>query len=723
MDAVDQFLQDGAQPPQAGVSPEATAVPAQSVPKGFDDVDRFLNDGHATDELTGELIPLSMSGNTPETAMNRSPLSAADRLKLSLGNLEGNVKYLRNRFQDVKQIKDSEGKPSKDLAVLEQGTWYKVDPENGEIDDPWEKTKEYLKDAAEYAPEALGFGIGAGAGYLSGGLSLPASAAISGAATGAVRTSLGRLVGTYDASAAEQAWDIGFESLLNAAGAKILSGVKPTAKVVADKLDKVYETFEDTLPKSELMKKAGDAIADTPKNLFKKLFASYSVGEQNFDTFLENPERTKSMMKAAYAQTGANTDEYHNVITQRQISSVKDAVLETPKILTSIYGAMRNKILSEVPENFTSNLDDSLYATYGDAIQRGLGRIKSGTGQWLEGKDAQEFLAKAKNLRGVQFSLVPQKELAARMATADDIGSEAAYLANSGAYDVLDQYYKKLGVFAGGKDRTGKEGAKALLDFKKVATDIAWELENADEVKALSGVRDIIARSRVSIDNAALSGLKQGGDNLANQFIKMNKSYNELSDEMKPVLNVVRQYRQNKNDKIFETLLGKFTSRGGKSVTEKGAFDGARSVAEQYGLKDIANQITDAQTSVRVGEAAKAFNPIKPGYYKSDAIGTSQAGIAMYALASQNPALLAAIVGMQTLRSPTTARAAAATVQGMAKGQALLDKMTKRELDAFLSDPKAIQTFMTGVTSAPLSYAQTSQQLQQLIQQHQGGAQ
>lgn len=738
MDELDQILGStdagGAGPSglMGGTAQAAgTQAPPAPMPKGMDDLDRILNDGQATDPLLDELIPLSMSGNTPETAMNKSPLSAQDRMKLSLGNLKGNVDYLRKRFQDVKQIKGEDGQPSNDLAVLQDGTWYRVDPNNGEIADPWERTKEYLKDASEFGPEALGAGVGAGAAWLSGGSAAPAVPLIAGATSGVVRTNLGRVVGTYNATPAEQAWDIGFESLMNLAGVKIAAGVKPTAKWVADKLDDVHRAFKDVMPEAVNKggKRVADAIADTPKSIMKKIFASYSVGEQNFDTFLENPERTKALMKAAYAQTGANTDEYHNVITQRQVGSVKEAVLETPKIMTQIYGAMRNKILASVPESFTSNLDNSLYATYGDAVDLGIGRVWSPrgahyeTGEWLEGKAAKEFLAKTKDLRGVKFSLIPQKDLAARMTNAEDIGSEAAYLAHSGAYSSLDSYYKKLGLFAGGKDRTGVAGAKALLDFKKVATDIAWELENADEVKALTGVRDIIARSRTSIDNAALNGLKQAGDNVADMFTKMNSSYNELNQEMKPVLNVVRQYRETKNDKVFESLLGKFTSRGGKNVSEKGAFEGARSVAEAHGLKDIANKIATAQTDVRVGEAAKAFNPIKPGMYKSDMLGLSQAGMAMYALASGNPAMLAALIGVQTLRSPTTARAAAATMMGLAKGQAALNKMTKRELDRFLSDPAAIQSFVGGVSAAPLSYMQADQQLQQMIQQQTGQGQ
>jgi hypothetical protein len=133
-------------------APQAAAPQATPPPKGLEfDPEAFVNDGQAIDPYTDEKIPLTFSGRTPETAINKSPLSAMDRLSMAFGNPAGNIKYLTDKFgkDHVKPITDSEGKPTSDLAVYDGKSWNRVDPINGEIADPWKLTTEYAKDLNE----------------------------------------------------------------------------------------------------------------------------------------------------------------------------------------------------------------------------------------------------------------------------------------------------------------------------------------------------------------------------------------------------------------------------------------------------------------------------------------------------------------------------------------------------------------------------------------------
>lgn len=703
-----------------------------------------------TDEYSGEAIPLPFSGLSPDTAMNKSVVSLSDRMKMSLGNKEGNLAYLHSKsgpgkdkeFQDVRPIDGSN-----ELAVLKGGTWYRVDPENGEIADPWEKAKEYLKDAADAAPMLATIGATAGASALGAGVaSVPAAAATAAAAEG-IRTSLGRIVGTYDATPAEQAWDIGFETLLNAGGAKIAAGVKPTAKFVASKLGPLAETFKETAEPwvPNAAKSAAQAVAATPKAMFKKIFASYSVGENNFDTMVENPEQTKAMMHQLHDMSKGSVDAYHDEALRGQLNSIKGIADKGRKVLTDIYGGMQSKILGKVPANFTVNLDTPVFRTYSDAVKAGIGKIAvrtpstiklgakdyitgkqaeevvEGGIKYLQGNDAIEYMAK-NGVKNVKFEMLSKKELAAKIAEGGEISDGLGYLASDAdAYGVMKGFYDELGTFAGGKNRSGIEGAKALLNFKKIATNLSYTLANKEVARGTPEVRFLINNARTSMDDAVFQEFNKAG--LGKDFVSLNSTYNSLSSQFSPLLQAKNQFEKTGNIKAYEPLLSTFLARPGKNASARFAIDDAIVAADSHGLKGLSKELIDDKLKIQVGEAAKAFNPIKPGVWKADALGTSQAGMMIYAAASGNPALAGAIVGAQVLRSPNTARAAIATVQGLSKGQEFVKNMSKDTANKFLSDPKAMNTFLLGVTQAPIVHQQAEEQLNGIIGQAARGAQ
>lgn len=723
---VDAFISGSQAPPAdpanaAQPTLGAAAPPPVAAQSSAFDVDRFINGGQATDKLTGTSIPLPLSGNTPETAQNKSPLSAADRLKLSLGNEKGNIQYLKQRYQDAQVVYDDHGKPTKEIAIKDGSTWYRVNPKNGDIQDPWERTKEYLKDAASYAPEALGVGVAAATDVMTGGASIPESAAIAGGTTAAVRTSLGRIVGTYDATPAEQAYDIGFESLLNAAGAKIIAGVKPSAKYVADKLPEMAAAFRDTVEPyiptaaksaASMASDAGGAVASGAKGLLKKVLVGYSVGENNFDTMVDNTERVRGAMKNLSDMTGGDVAAYHDEALRSQTGAIRNIADNARTTLSSIYGQMRNKILATVPDKFSVNLEDPVYSAYSKALQNGIGVLQVG-GRELTGQQALEHIAE-NGMKNSGFRMLTQDELAMNIAKGGSLGNGVGSLAtDKEAHSMMKEFYDNLGKFTGGQNRSGVEGARALMDFKKVAGDLSYKLANSETGMANPQIRMLINEAKTSMDDAVYQGLKQHG--VGDQFLKMNSTYDSLAEKFQPLLNAQKQFQNSENPKVYEGLLNTFLSRPGKNASARFAIDEAIAAADSNGLKSLSAKLLDDKTHIQVMEAAKAFNPLSPSKYKAVALNTSQLGMGVYLMTHPNPAMIAAALGVKAVTSPAVTSTGIAAVQGLSQGQQMLSQMSKTQLDKFLSSPEAINMFTTGITQAPLVRAQAEQGIQSAI--------
>lgn len=661
------------------------------------------------DELTGSEVPLSYSGISPDTAMNKSIVSTTDRMKLSLGNLAGNIGYLKTKFQDVKPIDGSEN-----LAVLKDGSWYRVDPENGEIADPWEMAKEYARDMSELTPMLAG--MAAGAAATSTGVGSVVAPLAAGAGMAAVRTSLGRVVGTYDATPAEQAYDMAFEGLLNLGGEKVMAGVKPTAKFVAGRLGAIKEAFKDTVVAdgAEVVKDAAGAVLSAPKAILKKLFAGYSVGEDNFDTMLEHTPAVKSTMEKLHAR-GGNASAYHDQAITEQVQAVKGIADNARATLSNIYDSMRNKVLKDVPESFSVNLDTPVYDSYLQAFKNGIGEIVTPSNKVLIGKEAADYVAGGG--APFKFQLRSRAQLAQDVANGADVDGPAAALATSDkGYKAMQEYYREISKFTGGAPRTGQAGMKALLDFKKLATNIAYDIETSEPVRGSQAVKSLITQGRHNFDSSVYGKLKEVGADKA--FEDLNKTYGNLSREFAPLLAAKSSYDLG-NTKAYEPLLNSFLARPRPGATARYAVDAAIDAANNNGLSNEAAKLLAGKQQVQIIEAAKAFNPIKAGTLKADSLGAAGVGMLQYALYTGNPALIAAAAGTQALRSPMAAKTGVAFAQTFSKGQELLSSMPKKQLNNFLSDPKAISAFTTGLIQAPLVRAKADQAFQQMLMQAQ----
>ncbi len=734
-----------AQLPMQAPTENPAPVQAQpaSPPQGFDP-QRFIRGGQAQDPVTGEDIPLAFSGNSPETAMNKSIVSAADRARLSFGegDAAGNIAFLKNRFADAKQIPDEHGKPTKDLAVRQGNTWYRVDPDNGSILDPWKLARSYANDMGELKKDLAdltGMGVSAAtqvgvtaallapaaiAGVATGGAALVPSVvaanALGGLAGAAVRTSLGRVIGTYDASIPEQASDLAFESLLNAAGAKIAMGTVPTAKWVAGRLGALSEAFKDAVEpmiaagnkKLPIDSSGGVDIASLPKTVWKKVMATASVGENSFDNMVEQPNSVGSIMSRLHDATGGKVQAYLDKAIGEQVDTIAGIAGKARQTVSDIYGNMRNKLLSKIPQNFSVNLEDSVYASYKDALEKGIGVLKVGE-KTLKGPDAIEYLAK--NGTGkASFRVLSPEEMQIQVAQGGKVGEGLGYLvANPEAHAAIDSFYTKLGKFAGGADRTGREGAKDLLDFKKLITDMAQTASNSPALENSYDARQIITQAKSAIDNNIFQSLKQSGTH--NDFLSLNETYDTLSNQLSPLLRAQKRALGTDNRQAYEGLLNGFLSRPKPGAAAREAIDNVISIASEHGLDMHAMELSQMKNHVQLLEAAKDFNPLRPGVVKAAKIGASSAAIAAYAM--NHPGYAAALAFGQIVTSPQAAKASIAAVQALSQSKQMLSQMSKKQLETLMESPQALTSLTTGILRAPLVRQQADQQLQQMLQQ------
>lgn len=172
---------------------------------------------------------LDLQLNTPDTAVQESPVSVFDRAKLSFGDDKGKVNYLKKNYKEAAFNSDG-------LVVNDNGVWKQVDPEG--FQDPWEVAKD-LADWAGTAPVVAGSILGGTAGAAAGPAGSTAGfAAGSGVGEGA-RIAAGKVLGTYDGEAEDIAKDVGIEMLFSLGGSAVAAGIKPGLKGLSAGLKRV----------------------------------------------------------------------------------------------------------------------------------------------------------------------------------------------------------------------------------------------------------------------------------------------------------------------------------------------------------------------------------------------------------------------------------------------------------------------------------------------------
>lgn len=666
---------------------------------------------NAFDPSQYDELPAHADGSSPQFPINQSPVSIGDRFKLALGNEKGSLDYLKKNFQDA--TKDSEG----NLVVKQGSTWYRVSPKGLGDTDPWSSTKDVLHNLSTMGKEALGSSAAAaptlakigvsivgdiggavagtlaapGAGTVAGGIAGGAAAA--GAAEG-LRTSLGRLVGTYNTDDQSQVKDIALESLLTLGGGVIGAGVKPGASWAAKQIGPIGEKLA--------------IMSNASKDMVAKLLGTTSgVGENNVWRMWDRPQQLSAELKGAVA-SGADAAEE---LQRRSIDHFGDMVQKVQPALSKMYRSMTQQVAEQVPADFNGSVRSIADKVYEGAEKLGLGSVGDDgifalhTDKQL-GAKASEFLESTDPLQQQQGQMLQSL-----------IGNPKARNIVQQALDTMEAKATALG------DSSGKAGAIKLMGFKQAMNGAIDQLTDEAVNNSAHTARLYLQMLNGHLENQMLQKFEQRGVDgaITNGYEQIAKSYAQAKAQVQPLLNIAAQARNpNVGEVAYERGLNQMLSATGKNLTKKSAFDsGVDFVASQGD-----NSILALKDKILDQQAAKSFIPVlnQKGIAKLTTAGAAGAAAVMH-----NPA---SVIGAGALAAGTSPRLTGAAVSTssatVGATKSLIDAGFKgldflrqanatKQLPNLLTNDDMLRNFFQSVVQAPQLHDAVSQHLQQQI--------
>jgi hypothetical protein len=383
--------------------------------------------------------------NDANTAFDISPVGLTDRLKLSLGNVKGQINYLKNKFEDVAF------NGNQDLVVKDKGMWKKVDASGLGDGSGWDMAKEFAKDIADLTDVAIdtagsvaGASAGAAATVATGGAAAPLAlggAAAGGSIASGIRTSLGRIVGTYQATPEEQIRDAAIDGLLSMGGEAIALGAKNT----------IIPAFKNAV------KNIGETASPIVKNNIAR-FLNLSTGAREADALrlLDRPEmvggQIDDILKAA--GKGATDDVIDNVSRKKVMMIAREPLENAQKNLSATYRSQIAEGLKEVSDNFSFDVKQPIANTLNDLAKTGLINIDK---------------------TGLSFKVPTAEKLAETLGVPPIAG---ARLKNT-----IQNFVQGANNIVSGKIPTqGKAAAAALLETRKSFDDMYYSLIHGNQM-------------------------------------------------------------------------------------------------------------------------------------------------------------------------------------------------------------------------------------------------
>ena len=626
-------------------------------------------------------LPSYANGLAPETAINQSPISIEDRAKLSVGNEAGKLKFLKEKFGAVQKTK------SGDLVVNNNGFWQRVDPNGLGDGDAWSMTKELMSDVTDLAPTAINIGaqLGSAAGLAAatGGASLLAqggtSAAV-GAALKAGETSLGRLVGTYEASDEEQLKDVGIEAALNLGGTVIGAGVKPTIGLIADGVAKFGKLF-------------GNAPAAV-KNMFMEGWGGATgVGAKNIATLIDNPDAVSSVMK----QAGKLGEDPVGALVRQNIDDVAKIARASRSAASNLYDKLADDVISQADTSFKADIGSTVKSAYKTLADLGVGTID----------DAGKF------------SMFTKEQLANKLAQGGEV---SALLSDDKSLKLISDMASELGQYSSAKELTGKAGAAQMMKFRKVLGDFTYRLKEEADEAFLAPAQNIISKVNEVIDNSVLGAFQLAapvkssvtGEMTDNLLLHTNQVYKNTLKELSPLLKAASQATKQNSDAPFQSLYNQLSTMQGKNTVQKTAFDKAVDVVGNYGGA-AGKASKDMFNNIRVREAAAAFTPVlRRGLVNSM---TSSAGGGFAATGNIGGMLFAAGAAI-----PASPRVQKELITAGLKFKNLVSGMSMPQRMQFINSPELFNSAVSQVLAVPVMRDQvTTQMMQQAGQAINGG--
>jgi hypothetical protein len=603
--------------------------------------------------------------NSPDTAVQTSPVGFGDRIRLALGNAKGQIDYLKANYQDA-QLKDG------DLYVKDKGVWHTVDPSGLGDGNGWDIAKEFAGDIADLTKDAI-VGTGQVLGAAAGTAAEPGVGTVVGAGLGASVASagtaaLGRILGTYNSDGPGMVKDVALDGLLGMAGEGVALGAqKAILPALQRTLSKLGSADVNGAVKSQaaayLKQFSGIAEHDTMTALtygdeVGAKIASYTEkaklpqGLNDAGTIFDsavNPALAPGSDEAI--TTAARQD----VVAQATKLIGSDGGPQSAQSrLSAKYRGISEDIANAVPENQFIDARAPLSEAIG-TMQDTLAPYKILKNVTDENGEMLGYAVEKPNVIAQNLGIDP--------ITANSLGKHLESYMN-GAYNILNK----------SEENKGPQGMKNLFDMIKKSNDLYYSTVDGNPALqdlfqgATSKMRDGL-RGAANFDTTIMgnNGQMLNGSQLIAQQAQW---YGERMPAVKAAAAAA------KSTQATEAMVNKFFQDPARSISGKENF---QYLAELLPTKMDADA---AYKGLRVASSAQAFAKAVP---KTNAIGGTSV---MSKLGNIGRSPQNSFKTMQT------------GLKGMASFSSTMRRMSEGTRKMTLSDPSAFGALMsTGVAN------------------------
>lgn len=657
-----QFLQDNGMTllaPEEGAPGRYRVEDAEGNQQIFDAAS-FMRDNKMSPATT------DVEMNSASEAVAISPVTLADRARLALGNEAGKVNYLKSKFQEVKYQPDLNT-----VVVKNQGVWQQVDPEAWGEGNAWERSKEFLADLVDFGdvvPGLAAAGVGAAKGAAAGAAAGPvgalaggaAGAALGGGGAEAIRTSLGRLAGTYSATPEEQIKDIGYEALLNMGGEFVGPAVKLVGK--APGMAALGTALKN------IGSKASDVNKDIIAQSMGKLTGAGSIATR---TAIDQTDEVVGHLNRA--RLGAKSvDDVVGRLKDEQFAEAWSMMEGAQGVLSRRYGELTNDLVN----------------ASGDFHKVDMAAVVN---------DSLDSLAQAGILQRKAVADSTGKVLSVKYLPMDETRAAALQSHNVPAQVMVPELQRKVmqitrSIEAMGKLGTaqGPEAAKRLLTLRKSINQIAEQVRTKDMPPAFDRV---VTQMQQAVGGRVGGEFSKAG--LAPQYAATSDLYKKFGDT---VAEVTKMSGERNGPELF---LNRIVSQANTNRTFKGF---AQDLSDLYG-KDGPGMLQ----SIYQKNAAERFSD----YLPRSGLLPNVAGAARVATGD--------LTGAASVMAVMSPRASLRSVQLGNKTLDLLRGLNPQARAELLTNPNAMRTMLQVVSDAS---SQEDAATEALIQQAtQGGQQ
>jgi len=623
--------------------------------------------------------------NSPDTAVEESPLSFMDRVRVKgFGNTKGAMEFLKKNYDDVALD------PEKGIVVNNKGLWQRIDPNYLGSGDAWAKTRELMGDIADVADlginaAAAGKGAAIG-GAVAGPLGAIGGAAVGGLASGTVRTLTGRILGTFNATPEEQLGDIGMEALLTMGGQAAGMGIGYAGKQIV----KGIKAFTEN-------------AAPVTKDIMKGLLARVSAQgrDEAVNTLFNSPDEVVAGVSRVLKEGGGDISSAINIAAGKKLDILRSVVTDANEALGNRWDSLFNDMLTMADEKAATfqikNLVDDAVRGVNDL---GIGVMKEkGAGRALA-----EGLIDAFGNPVVQSG--PKRVLQFVGNSIDDITSAAQQALPDEALTPIKEMVQQLNILAKkGGTLSGKGGAAQLRGFEKSINKIADNVAGRDFAWAVFKVKD-------AIKNSVANQYSQAG--LGEVHETLLKEYAKSADVVKYAMNTI----QNNGGAGVETLMKQLLAGPGKNIIRNQNVDAL--------VKLVGKSGEERMRQVDLLHAVETFLPIAPRMSLGQGIaaGTAAAGGHMVGAAAA-PVMVAGGAatfpraamhmvrgGVKVAEAIGGAKSAAgAMLEPAYQFKGWLQSLPPDKMKAFISDPKLFTSVIRTVIEAPAAADRMKQKI------------